>query len=99
MSLLKFEAQILGNNSWAEIVDEACKDDCLWLLLEGVQDDVKHPSRVEVKETYQRLHLLCLHWDTSLSHPPLRYTQSDGSSLSEFMGTVLYKGCKEDCYS
>lgn len=46
MGLLEFEAKVLGHNPGAKAMDEASKDDSLGLLLEGIQDDIKHSSWV-----------------------------------------------------
>lgn len=57
MRLLKLEAQVLCDNPGTEVVDEARKDHSLWLLLEGIQDDVKHPGGIQVKKSNQGFHL------------------------------------------
>lgn len=66
MSLLEFEAKILGNDTGTEVVDETSEYDSFGLLLKGVQNDVENPAWVQVKESDEGLHLSSLHDSSSL---------------------------------
>ena len=52
MRQLETEAQGLSDDPWAEVVDEAGVDDVFGLLLECVQQQVKHTAGIKVEEAY-----------------------------------------------
>ena len=66
MRQLETEAQGLCDDPRAEVMDEAGVNYVLRLLLEGIQEQVKHTAGIEVEEAYQRLHLLGLRTSTTV---------------------------------